>query len=937
MYAIVVKICTSIALLLLVAASEDDIKPLAGNKIVKIVALFNENDDSVNQLAYNVSAKIVNIMDTVLPKNRIVQRSEYVVNDMYNVTRVVCDTLKLGIAAFIDGTDDEDVENVIRSISTRTQIPFIETHWKKFHRPPDPYSINIYPDPSLLAQAIRDIILDMDWESFTAIYQSPESLIRLKALLMHFDYGQKAPGKSIKIIQIPPTDDFRPLFKELKLSGEKHIILDYEVEHITHILGQAEEVHFMGDYQSYVITNLDAHTLSFEEFHKSMANITLIRLIDPENQHVRNAVEEIVFNEQKNGRISVLSPNTIKTKTALMYDAVNFFATSLHGLVATQTMGPTRIACDDIKPWVHGYSLINYMRVMELNGLTGKMRFDAETGNRNYFKVDVVRVQESKKHRLGSWDPLEGMTLTRSASEMNLEFAQSITNKTFIVVGKLVQPYLMRCNATEKGMDKDEECFEGFAYDLVEEMAKYNGFKFKFTTNQDYGTMQKTGKWSGMIGELQSMRADLAICDLTITFDRRNAVDFTTPFMTLGISILYAKPEKKKPQLFWFLNPLSFSVWMYTATAYLGVSLFLFMLARMTPFEWELPHPVKPGDNTMENSMTLLNCLWFSIGSVLCAGCEVLPKITPNEWHDPQPWKDGNNELETRLNVANLIWFSCGTMLQQGSDISPQAVSTRLVAGMWWFFALIMTSSYTANLTASITSGRLETPIKNVDDLSKDSNIQYGCYEEGSTASFFQRSNLSLYQRMWSVMESSNPTVFTKSNQEGVDRVLKGKGRYAFLMESSSIEYQTERNCNLMEIGNTLDSKGYGIAMPMNSPYRTLISESVLRLQESGFMRELKDKWWKVQGDNKCEEEDESDELGFTKIGGVFVVLVLGCLIAFMFSILEFLWNIRKVAIEEEITPKEALVLEWKFAMKCDGGVKPLRRRHHADMNSDTS
>lgn len=47
---------------------------------------------------------------------------------------------------------------------------------------------------------------------------------------------------------------------------------------------------------------------------------------------------------------------------------------------------------------------------------------------------------------------------------------------------------------------------------------------------------------------------------------------------------------------------------------------------RMTPFEWEFPHPIKPGDNTLENSMTLLNCLWFSIGSVLCAGCEILPK-----------------------------------------------------------------------------------------------------------------------------------------------------------------------------------------------------------------------------------------------------------------------------------------------------------------------
>lgn len=64
----------------------------------------------------------------------------------------------------------------------------------------------------------------------------------------------------------------------------------------------------------------------------------------------------------------------------------------------------------------------------------------------------------------------------------------------------------MKCNATEKGLDEGEECFEGFAYDLVQEMANYNKFKFKFTTNEDYGSLQpKTGRWNGMIGELQSM------------------------------------------------------------------------------------------------------------------------------------------------------------------------------------------------------------------------------------------------------------------------------------------------------------------------------------------------------------------------------------------------------------------------------------------------
>ncbi len=34
-------------------------------------------------------------------------------------------------------------------------------------------------------------------------------------------------------------------------------------------------------------------------------------------------------------------------------------------------------------------------------------------------------------------------------------------------------------------------------------------------------------------------KADLAIADLTITYEREQAVDFTMPFMNLGIAILF--------------------------------------------------------------------------------------------------------------------------------------------------------------------------------------------------------------------------------------------------------------------------------------------------------------------------------------------------------------------------------------------------------------
>lgn len=139
-----------------------------------------------------------------------------------------------------------------------------------------------------------------------------------------------------------------------------------------------------------------------------------------------------------------------------------------------------------------------------------------------------------------------------------------------------------------------------------------------------------------------------------------------------------------------------------------------------------------------------------------------------------------------------------------------------MITGMWWFFCLIMTQSYTANMAAFLTMDRMGFQIENAEDLAKQTKVKYGCVLGGATASFFQNSNLSLYQRMWNQMVKAEPVVFEKANADGVKRVLGSKGRlYAFLMESSSLEYEMERNCDLMPVGSWLDTKGYGIAMPL--------------------------------------------------------------------------------------------------------------------------
>lgn len=65
---------------------------------------------------------------------------------------------------------------------------------------------------------------------------------------------------------------------------------------------------------------------------------------------------------------------------------------------------------------------------------------------------------------------------------------------------------------------------------------------------------------------------------------------------------------------------------------------------------------------------------------------------------------------------------------------------------------------------------------------------------------------------MWAFM-SSKPSALVKNNEEGIQRTLTAD--YALLMESTTIEYITQRNCNLTQIGGLIDSKGYGIGTPM--------------------------------------------------------------------------------------------------------------------------
>lgn len=139
----------------------------------------------------------------------------------------------------------------------------------------------------------------------------------------------------------------------------------------------------------------------------------------------------------------------------------------------------------------------------------------------------------------------------------------------------------------------------------------------------------------------------MAIAPLTITSARERVIDFTKPFMSLGISIMIKKPMKKKPGVFSFMNPLSREIWMCIIFAYVGVSVVLFLVSRFSPHEWRYEETfVGP---TVSNDFSLYNSLWFSLGAFMQQGCDICPRYSHNHSHSH---RDNHNNRH-RLEISN--------------------------------------------------------------------------------------------------------------------------------------------------------------------------------------------------------------------------------------------------------------------------------------------
>ncbi|XP_006984949.1 glutamate receptor 1 isoform X2 [Peromyscus maniculatus bairdii] len=809
---------------------------------IQIGGLF-PNQQSQEHAAFRFALSQLTEPPKLLPQIDIVN-----ISDSFEMTYRFCSQFSKGVYA-IFGFYERRTVNMLTSFCGALHVCFITPSF-----PVDTsnqFVLQLRPE---LQEALISIIDHYKWQTFVYIYDADRGLSVLQRVL---DTAAEKNWQVTAVNILTTTEEgYRMLFQDLEKKKERLVVVDCESERLNAILGQIVKLEKNGIGYHYILANLGFMDIDLNKFKESGANVTGFQLVNYTDTVPARIMQQWRTSDARDHtRVDWKRP---KYTSALTYDGVKVMAEAFQSLRRQRIDISRRGNAGDCLanpavPWGQGIDIQRALQQVRFEGLTGNVQFN-EKGRRTNYTLHVIEMKHDGIRKIGYWNEDDKFVPAATDAQAGGDNS-SVQNRTYIVTTILEDPYVMlKKNANQfEGNDR----YEGYCVELAAEIAKHVGYSYRLEIVSDgkYGARDPDTKaWNGMVGELVYGRADVAVAPLTITLVREEVIDFSKPFMSLGISIMIKKPQKSKPGVFSFLDPLAYEIWMCIVFAYIGVSVVLFLVSRFSPYEWHSEE--------------------FEEGR-------------------EQTTSDQSNEF----GIFNSLWFSLGAFMQQGCDISPRSLSGRIVGGVWWFFTLIIISSYTANLAAFLTVERMVSPIESAEDLAKQTEIAYGTLEAGSTKEFFRRSKIAVFEKMWTYMKSAEPSVFVRTTEEGMIRVRKSKGKYAYLLESTMNEYIEQRKpCDTMKVGGNLDSKGYGIATPKGSALRGPVNLAVLKLSEQGVLDKLKSKWWYDKGECGSKDsgsKDKTSALSLSNVAGVFYILIGGLGLAMLVALIEFCYKSR--------------------------------------------
>ncbi|XP_066591382.1 ionotropic receptor 25a isoform X2 [Prorops nasuta] len=475
-------------------------------------------------------------------------------------------------------------------------------------------------------------------------------------------------------------------------------------------------------------------------------------------------------------------------------------------------------------------------------------------------EIDVDIVQRDKNiERLATWTR---KTKMKAAPGMKIEPARRYFH---IGTAEAIPWTMMKRDPVTGNPIKDEEgneMYHGYCIDVIEKLAEVMDFDYDIIVPKDhsFGKKLPNGDWTGLVGDLARGETDFVVAALTMTSEREEVVDFVAPyFEQSGILIVIRKPVRRT-SLFKFMTVLRLEVWLSIVGALTLTGIMIWLLDKYSPY-------------SARNNKRLY----------------------------PYPCRE--------FTLKESFWFALTSFTPQGGGEAPKALSSRTLVAAYWLFVVLMLATFTANLAAFLTVERMQSPVQSLEQLARQSRINYTVLEGSATHQYFinmknaedklytmwkeitlNSSSDQIEYRVWDypikeqyghILQAITQVGPVKTAEEGFRKVIESENaEFAFIHDSSEIRYEVTRNCNLTEIGEVFAEQPYAIAVQQGSHLQEEVSRRVLDLQKDRYFENLASKYWNQSMKAMCPNSDDNEGITLDSLGGVFIATLFGLALA---------------------------------------------------------
>nr|AEX15547.1 ionotropic glutamate receptor-9 [Pleurobrachia bachei] len=627
------------------------------------------------------------------------------------------------------------------------------------------------------------------------------------------------------------------------------------------------------------------------------------------------------------------SPYDLTIFTRLLYDSVWIMGHALHNYFSRGIeLYEQRIDCMDPPEsrselafgqpnyWKNGTQLFNEMLKVRFEGITGNIEFgeDASPYDKSY---DIVNFRSRSFEEVGAWSGIDGIHMTRQIVYQGgslvkpSDVAQSL-NGSHLILGIMMEaPFIIK----EKGC-VGNGCYKGYCIDLIKRLSEDLDFTFELHESKDGrwgGYDNNTGQWDGLVRMLIDKEIDIAAVHLSINSLREKFIDFSVPFMEAGLLFVVKGETHSNANKFFFLSPFSGEVWYCILVVCALVTVVVCLVSKVSPYG-------KYGAK-MHALMTCPCERCIRQRELTIQGAKSLAKPDEFSCRLDELEASSRDQLE-QLSMFNSSWMVIASLLNQSPLEGPYCASGRFILMAWWFFMMIVTAMYTANLAAFLTVSRLHVGLRGVEDLLKQDEFKWGTVFSTNPELLMRNSVKSSYRQL-----IENAINVTNADQ-GYMKAASEK--FAFIYESPYLEYKQQISCDnitdLISVGEQFHEFGLAFGVQQNAPFADVLNHKILSYKETGWLEALWQKWLTEGVDCSDNEhtdfesmtgsvETRSSTLDMSYLSGLFMTLAVMCFMGLIIVVLEIsyasildVWGTDTPLLDEECTILRTVEIEQK-------------------------